>query len=59
MDKKTQGLYGRAHTKLNIVNGIVRFTVDVLVDRYAVPWDIDTAKRVTHVGIYCDLARSN
>ncbi len=60
VDKKNEGLYGRTYTKLNIVNGMIRLTVhdpfDVLVDRYATPADIDTARRVTHVGIYRSLS---
>jgi hypothetical protein len=60
VDKKNVGLYGRSYTKLNIVAGMPRLTVhdafDVLVDRYALPWDIETARRVTHVGIYRSLA---
>ncbi len=56
VDKKNIGLYGRGHTKLNIIDGIPRLTVhdpfDVLVDRYALPWDLDSARRITHVGIY-------
>lgn len=38
VDTKIVGLYGRGHTRLNIVDGLVRFTVhdpfDVLVDRF-------------------------
>jgi hypothetical protein len=56
VDKKNEGLYGRSYTKLNILNGMpvisVHDSFDVLVDRYASPWSIDTARRVTHVGIY-------
>jgi hypothetical protein len=56
VDKKNEGLYGRSYTKLNILNGMPVLTVhdpfDVLVDRYASPWSIDTARRVTHAGIY-------
>ncbi len=56
VDKKNEAIYGRTYTKLNIVNGLVRLSVhdplDILVDRYAVPTDIDTGRRVTHLGIY-------
>src|ERR1043165_6312175 len=62
VDKKNVGLYGRSWTKLNILDGFPRITVldpfDVLVDRYASPWDIDnTARRLTHVGIYRSLSQ--
>lgn len=60
VDKKNEGLYGRSYTMLNIVNGMVQITVhdpfDVLVDRFALPWDIDSARRVTLVGIYRSLS---
>jgi hypothetical protein len=61
VDKKNVGLYGRGHTRLNIVDGIIRFTVhdpfDVLVDRYCLPWDIDSARRVTLVAMYRTLSQ--
>jgi hypothetical protein len=61
VDKKNVGMYGRSYTKLNILDGFPRLTIhdafDVLVDRYASPWDIDTAQRLTHVGIYRTLAQ--
>lgn len=61
VDKKNVGIYGRSYTKLNIVDGFPRLTIhdafDVLVERYASPWDIDSAQRVTHVGIYRSLAQ--
>jgi hypothetical protein len=61
VDKKNVGLYGRSWTKLNILDGFPRITIhdpfDVLIDRYALPWDIDkTARRITHVGIYRSLS---
>jgi hypothetical protein len=60
IDKKNEGLYGRTYTKLNILNGVVRLTVhdpfDIKVDRYTNPVSIDTARRVTHVGIYRTLS---
>ncbi len=60
VDKKNVGLYGRSWCKLNILDGMPRITVhdpfDVLIDRYAVPWDIDTARRITHLGIYQTLS---
>jgi hypothetical protein len=60
VDKKNVGLYGRSYTKLNILDGLPRLTIhdpfDVLVDRYALPWNIDTARRVTHLAIYQTLS---
>lgn len=60
VDKKNVGIYGRSYTKLNILGGMVRLTIhdpfDVLVDRYALPWDIETARRVTHTGIFRTLS---
>jgi len=61
VDKKNVGLYGRSWTKLNILDGFLRITIhdpfDVLIDRYALPWDIDkTARRITHVGLYRSLS---
>lgn len=29
---------------------------DVLVDRYVNPWDLDSARRITHTGIYATLS---
>jgi hypothetical protein len=59
VDKKNVGLQGRSHTMLNIVDGMIQLTVhdcfDVLVDRYCLPWNIDTARRITLVGIYRSL----
>jgi hypothetical protein len=61
VDKKNVGLYGRSYTSLNIVNGFPKITVhdafDVVVDRYASPWDIDSAQRVTLLGVYRTLAQ--
>jgi hypothetical protein len=60
VDKKNVGLYGRSYTKLNILDGEPKLTIhdtfDILVDRYALPWNIDTARRVTHVGIFQSLS---
>ena len=60
VDKKNVGLYGRSWTKLNIIDGLPRITIhdsfDILIDRYALPWDIDTARRITHLGIYQTLS---
>lgn len=60
VDKKNVGLYGRGSTKLNIVDGMPKITVhdpfDVLFDRYTLPWDIDTARRITHLGIFRSIA---
>lgn len=61
VDKKNVGLYGRGYTMLNVIDGLPRITVhdafDVLVDRYALPWDIDTASRVTLLGVYRSLSQ--
>lgn len=60
VDKKNVGIYGRTYTKLNILGGELKLTIhdpfDIVVDRYALPWNIDTARRVTHVGIYQTLS---
>jgi hypothetical protein len=66
VDKKQEGLYGRSFMKLNIVDGKFHMQVvdpqDVLLDRFMLPWDIESARHVTHVGIYrtlSDLERSS
>jgi hypothetical protein len=65
VDRKQEWLYGRSFMKLNIIDGWFYMEVidpqDVLLDRYTNPWDIDSGRRVTHVGIYrtlSDLSRN-
>jgi len=61
VDRKQEWLYGRSFMKLNILDGWFHMEVidpqDVLVDRYANPWDLQSAKRVTHVGIYRSISQ--
>jgi hypothetical protein len=56
VDKKQVMLYGRSFMKLNIRNGAPFLEVldphDVLVDRYANPWDLDSASHVIHTGVF-------
>jgi hypothetical protein len=56
VDRKQEFLYGRSFMKLNIVNGRIVMEVidsqDVLVERYVNPWDIESARHLTHIGIY-------
>ncbi len=60
VDRKQEWLYGRTFMKMNIIDGWFHMEVidpqDVLVDRYANPWDLQSAKRITHVGIYRKIA---
>lgn len=60
IDKKQVAIYGRSFMKLNIVDGKFFMEVldpqDVLVDRYVNPWDIESARHWTHVGIYRTLS---
>lgn len=60
VDRKQEWLYGRSWMKLNIIDGWFNMEVidpqDVLVDRYVNPWDIQSARRITHVGIYRTLS---
>jgi hypothetical protein len=65
VDRKQEWLYGRSFAKLNILDGDFFMEIldpqDVLVDRYVNPWDIDSGRRVAHVGIYrtlSDLSRN-
>jgi hypothetical protein len=61
VDRKQEWLYGRSWMKLNILDGWFHMEVidpfDVLIDRYVNPWDIQTAKRITHVGIYRSISQ--
>ncbi|HEY0140403.1 MAG TPA: hypothetical protein VGF48_05870 [Thermoanaerobaculia bacterium] len=60
IDKKQEFLYGRSFWKLNIMEGRLRFEIidpqDVLVDRYVNPWDLESARRITHTGIFRTLS---
>ena len=56
VDRKQEWLYGRSFMKMNILDGWFHMEVidpqDVLLDRYANPWDIQSGRRITHIGIY-------
>jgi hypothetical protein len=60
VDRKQEWLYGRSFMKLNILDGWFHVEVidpqDVLLDRYVNPWDIQSGRRITHVGIYRTLS---
>jgi hypothetical protein len=60
VDRKQEWLYGRTFTKLNIIDGWFHMEVidaqDVLLDRYMNPWDLQSARRITHVGIFRTLS---
>lgn len=60
VDRKQEWLYGRSFMKLNIIDGWFHMEVidpqDVLVDRYANPWNIHTGRRITHIRIFRTLS---
>src|ERR1017187_6771301 len=60
VDRKQEWLYGRSFMKMNIIDGWFHMEVidpqDVLLDRYANPWDIQSGRRITHIGIYRTLS---
>jgi hypothetical protein len=60
VDRKQEWLYGRSFMKLNVIDGWFSMEVidpqDVLVDRYTNPWDLQSGRRITHLGIYRTLA---
>jgi hypothetical protein len=60
VDRKQEWLYGRSFMKLNILDGWFYAEVidpqDVLLDRFMNPWDLNSARRITHVGIYRTLS---
>lgn len=60
IDAKQEFLYGRSFWKLNIISGRLTLEIidpqDVLVDRYVNPWDLESARRITHTGIYATLS---
>lgn len=59
-DKKQVLLFGRSFTQMQIVDGEVKFTIidpnDILVDRYADPTDLDTARFLIHTNIFVPLS---
>ncbi len=61
VDKKQQFLYGRSFMMLNIVNGQVLIEVidpmDILVQRYTDPADLETSGFLTHIGIFKTLGQ--
>jgi hypothetical protein len=60
IDRKQEFLYGRSFWKLNILSGRLNLEIidpqDILVDRYVNPWDLESARRITHTGIYVTLS---
>jgi hypothetical protein len=60
VDRKQEWLYGRSFMKLNNIHGWIHMEVldpqDILLDRYINPWDMNSGRRVTHVGIYRTLS---
>ena len=56
VDKKLVALYGRSFKKLNVRGGKVVFEIidpiDILVDRFVDPVDLDTSNFVIHTHIY-------
>ena len=60
VDRKQEWLYARSFLKMNISDGWFHMEVidpqDVLLDRYANPWDIQSGCRITHIGIYRTLS---
>lgn len=59
IEKKSAGLFGRAFRKMNIVNGKVSIkvvpTINMLIDRYCDPSDINTSQYVIETKIYKSL----
>ncbi len=60
IDRKHEWLNGRSFMKMNILDGWFHMelveAMDVLLDRYMKPWDLNSARRITHVGIYRTLS---
>ncbi len=60
IDKKQQFLYGRTYDQWQIVDGKVKMTVqdpmDILVNRYADPSDINTSRELIHTHIFVPLS---
>jgi hypothetical protein len=60
VDRKQEWTYGRSFMKLNVIDGWFHMEVidpqDVLLDRYMNPWDLQSGRRITHVGIYRSLS---
>ena len=60
VDRKQEWLAGRSYMKLNILEGWFHMEVvdwfNVLLDRYMRPWDLQSARRITHIGIFRTLS---
>jgi len=60
VDRKQEWLAGRSYMKVNIIDGWFHMEVvdwfNVLLDRYMRPWDLQSARRITHIGIFRTLS---
>src|SRR5215472_18432794 len=60
VDRKQEWLYGRTFMKLNVVDGYITMEVidpmDILLDRFMNPWDVESARRITHIGTFRTLS---
>lgn len=60
VDRKQEWLNGRSFMKLNVVDGYITMEVidpmDILLDRFMNPWDVESARRITHIGIFRTLS---
>lgn len=60
VDKRQEILFGRTFDQMQIEDGKVRITIedpiDILVDRYVDPTDIDTARYLIHTHIFVPLS---
>lgn len=60
-DKKQEFFFGRTFDQMQIVDGMVKFTIvdpeDMLVDRFMDPSDIDSARFLIHTHIFVPLAK--
>ena len=66
VDRKQEWLAGRTYMKMNIIDGWFHMEVidwfNILLDRYMRPWDLQSARRITHIGIFrtlCDIKRNH
>lgn len=61
IDKKQDFFFGRTFDQMQIVDGMVKFTIidpeDILVDRYMDPSDIDSARFLIHTHIFVPLSK--
>jgi len=59
VDTKQQFFFGRSFDQMQIIDGLIRFTIidpeDILVSRYTDPTDIDTARFLIHTHIFVPL----